>query len=74
MHVEAITAEELADKLDPVAQIDRLTEIAESRRNAILREIDRRHALLAQRLRRTVQEVEDAEYQVVETPLGKRKH
>jgi hypothetical protein len=73
-HVEAITAEELTDKLDAIAQIDRLIEIAESRRNAMLREIDRRRALLAQRLRRSIQEVEDAEYQVVETPLRKGKH
>jgi hypothetical protein len=70
-HIEAVTAEELTGKLPEIAQIDRLIEALESRRNAILREIDR-HALRAETLRRTVQEVEDAEY-VVETPLsGKR--
>jgi len=70
VNIEAIAAEELMGKLPEIAQIDRLIESLERRRNAILREIDRRHARLAETLRRTVQEVEDAEYQVVETPLS----
>jgi hypothetical protein len=69
-HIEAVTAEELTGKLPEIAQIDRLIESVERRRNAMLRELDRRRALLAETLRRTVQEVEDAEYQVVETPLS----
>jgi len=73
-HIEAVTAEEQTNKLREIAQIDRLIEGAERRRSAILREIDRHHALLAEALRRRVQEVEDAKYQVIETPPTKGKH
>jgi hypothetical protein len=53
-------------------RIDHLTTIAETRRNAMLREIDRRRAVLSEALRRQVQEVE-GEYEVVEQPPGKAK-
>ncbi len=52
--------------LEHIERIDRLTAIAESRRNASLREIDRRQAVLGQTLRRSLQEVEDAEFKVIE--------
>jgi len=52
--------------LDTIERIDRLATIAESRRNASLREIDRRRAVLGQTLRRSLQEVEDAEFKVIE--------
>jgi hypothetical protein len=52
----------------------RLTTIAESRRNASLREIDRRRAVLGERLRRSVQEIEDREFKVIETTPGTRKN
>ena len=52
--------------LDTIERIDRLITIAESRRNASLREIDRRRAVLGQTLRRSLQEVEDAEFKVIE--------
>ena len=58
--VETLTAQALADELDYIERIDRLTTIAESRRNASLREIDRRRPILGETLRRTVQEVEDS--------------
>jgi hypothetical protein len=74
VNLEAIAAEELSGQLPEIAQIDRVAENAENRRNAILREIDRRRAFFAETLRRTVQEVEDAEYQVIETPPTKGKH
>jgi hypothetical protein len=50
-----------------------LAAIAESRRNASLREIDRRRAVLGGALRQGVQEVEDAEFKVIERrrPKGK---
>ena len=48
-----------------IERIDRLTTIAETRRNAMLREIDRRRAVLSEALRRQVQEVE-GEFEVVE--------
>jgi hypothetical protein len=65
-NIEELMADRLATILDEIYQIDRLATVAESRRNASLREIDRRRAVLGDALRRRVQEVEDAEFQVVE--------
>src|SRR5262249_35803581 len=42
--MDTLVADALAEKLDLIERIDRLTAIAESRRNACLREIDRRRA------------------------------
>jgi len=61
----------LAANLDVIERIDRLTAVAEGRRNASLREIDRRRVVLAETLRRTVQEVEDPEFEVIETTPAK---
>ena len=58
LSIDALMAEALAGKLDDIERIDRLTTIAETRRNAMLREIDRRRAALGEGLRRHVQEVE----------------
>jgi hypothetical protein len=44
--------------LDIIERIDRLITIAENRRNAMLREIDRRRTALGEALRRKLQEVE----------------
>ena len=52
-------------ELDKIERIDRLITVAETRRNAMLREIDRRRAVLSEALRRQVQEVE-AEFEVIE--------
>ena len=52
----------LRDKIDDIERIDRLTAIAETRRNAALREIDRRRAVLGETLRRSVQEIEDDDF------------
>ena len=59
------------EELDYIERIDRLTAIAESRRNASLREIDRRRAVLGETLRQSVQEIEDAEFKVIETTPAK---
>ncbi len=64
----------LAENLEVIERIDRLTTIAENRRNAALREIDRRRAVLGETLRRTVQEVEAAEFKVIETTPDKGKN
>jgi hypothetical protein len=66
-------AEALAKELDFIERVDRLTTIAESRRNASLREIERRRAVLGEALRRSVQEVEDGEFKVIETTPAKGK-
>jgi hypothetical protein len=52
----------LRDKIDDIERIDRLTAIAETRRNAALREIDRRRAVLGETLRRSVQEIDDDDF------------
>ena len=54
-------------KLDKIERIDRLITIAETRRNMSLRELDRRRAVLGEALRRKVEEVEDAEFEEIET-------
>jgi hypothetical protein len=66
-------AEALAQKLDDIERIDRLTSIAESRRNASLHEIERRRAVLGETLRRSEQEIEDGEFEVIETIQPKEK-
>ena len=65
-NIEALTVEALAEDLDYIERIDRLTTVAEGRRNACLREIDRRRAILGETLRRNVQEVEHGEFEVIE--------
>jgi hypothetical protein len=46
---------------------------AEGRRNAILRELDRHRTTWGQNLRRTVQEIEEAEIKVIEATPAKKK-
>ena len=72
--MEAFMAEALAEKLDDIERIDRLIASAENRRDASLREIDRRRAVLGETLRRSVQEIEDGEFEVIETTPAKGKN
>jgi hypothetical protein len=65
--MDGLMARALAQKLNDIERIDRLTSIAESRRNASLHEIERRRAVLGETLRRSVQEIEDGEFEVIET-------
>ena len=74
VNIEALTVETLAEDLDYVERIERLTTIAENRRNASLREIDRRRTVLGEALRRSVQEVEAHEFEVIETTPAKGKN
>jgi hypothetical protein len=53
-------------KLDDIERIDRMIAIAEARRNAILREINRHREVLSQNLRRAIQDVEDGPLRVIE--------
>ena len=71
--LDELMAEELVERLDTIEHIDRLAAIAENRRNTMLGEIDRRRTVLGEALRRSIKEVEDAEFQVVETTPAKRK-
>ena len=72
--MDAFMAKALAEKLDDIERIDRLITIAETRRNASLHEIDRRRAVLGETLRRSVQEIEDGEFEVIETTPAKGKN
>ena len=63
--IDALIVQALPMELDKIERIDRLITVAETRRNAMLREIDRRRAVLGEALRRQVQEVE-GEFEVVE--------
>jgi hypothetical protein len=64
----------LSKTLDYIERIDRLTAIAESRRNASLREIERHRAVFGETLQRSVQDIEDAEFKVIETTSAKEKN
>jgi hypothetical protein len=70
--IHALVAKALAEQLDNIERIDHLITIAETRRNTMLREIDRRRAALGEALRRQVQEVE-GEFKVVEKTLAATK-
>jgi hypothetical protein len=72
LSIGALMIRELTGKLDDIERIDRLITIAENRRNGMLREIDRRRAVLGEALRRQVQEVE-GEFEVVEKTPGATK-
>ena len=65
--IDVLMAESLEENLDYVERIDRLTTIAEGRRNASLREIERRRPVFSETLRRGVQQIEHDELEVVET-------
>ena len=72
--IDDLMAEALASNLDKVERIDHLTTIAEGRRNASLREIDRRRPVFAETLRRSVQQIEHDELQVIEAVPSKGEH
>ena len=65
---EAIAAQTLAAKLDAFERIDRMIMQTESRRNAVLREVDRHRDVLAQRLREASAAIEDAEFTELAPP------
>jgi hypothetical protein len=72
LSIDALMVRALPVELDKIERIDRLITVAETRRNAMLREIDRRRAVLSEALRRQVQEVE-GEFKVVERPPAATK-
>jgi hypothetical protein len=71
--MDDLLADVLSQHLDEIERIDGLIASAESRRNAALREIDRRHALLGETLRRSMQEIEEGEFEVIEPASDKGK-
>jgi hypothetical protein len=71
--MDTFMANALREKIDAIERIDRLTAIAESRRNAALREIGRRRAVLGETLRHSMQEIEDGEL-VIEPTAAEGKN
>jgi hypothetical protein len=62
---DKLMAATLQENIDCIDRIERLTALAEARRIAAFREIDRHRATLANELRQCVQQVEDAEFKVI---------
>jgi hypothetical protein len=63
--MDAVMACTLARKIYEIERIDRMTMAAEARRNAVLREIERHRASFARTLRRTVEDVEEADFKMI---------
>ena len=53
------------NNIEDAERVDRLIAIAEGRRNAVLREVDRRRAVLAQMLQARAQEIEATEFETI---------
>jgi hypothetical protein len=66
--IETVLAKALTANLDAVERIESLIALAEGRRDAVLREIDRHRATLAHALRRRVEQIEDADFKVIDGP------
>ena len=64
---DEVTAKTLESKLDSFERLDRMMASAEARRNNALREIDRHREALGGAVRQAIDEVQDAEFQDVET-------
>jgi hypothetical protein len=73
MTIDALIVGPLKEQLEYVERVDRLTTIGEGRRNASLREIDRRRSVLGEKLRRSMQDIEERELTLIETTAGKGK-
>jgi hypothetical protein len=73
MTIDALIVPHLKLQLEYIERFDRLTTVAEGRRNASLREIDRRRSALGEKLRQSVQEIEERELTLIETTAGKGK-
>jgi hypothetical protein len=73
MTIDALIVPHLHEQLQWVERVDRLTTVAETRRNDSLREIDRRRSALGEKMRRSMQEIEQRELTLIETTTGKGK-
>jgi hypothetical protein len=68
--IDSVMAEALMQNLDTIERIDRMIAAKEARRNATLREIDRRRAAFGASLRQSVETI-DGEFRKVETSSSK---
>lgn len=71
--MDAVMAQMLSQNIDHVERIERMTAMAEACRNVVLHELDRHRATLCQDLRRTVEQIEDGKFQVIEAKTAKGK-
>jgi hypothetical protein len=60
--IDAVVSQDLVDKLPSIAGIDAMAAGAESRRNSLLRELDRHRAAVAASPHRGTERVEDAQF------------
>lgn len=65
------TTTALMQTMEAVEPIDRMIMTAESRRNAVVREVDRHRAMLGLQFRRPSEQIDDAEYKVIEDRKAK---
>jgi hypothetical protein len=72
--MDSLLAGTMPERLEDIERVDRLASIAESRRNASLREIERRRSVFGEKLRRTVQQIEHNELKAIETKPANGKH
>jgi len=63
---DTILAQTFSLKVNDIERIQNMIALAEARRNATLREIDRHRQTLGQKLRRAAQQLEDGEFRVIE--------
>jgi hypothetical protein len=71
--VDSVSAEDFVTFLETIGGLNSLAADAQTRRDACLREIHRRRAMLGEALRRSVQEIEDGEFEEIETTPTKGK-
>jgi hypothetical protein len=64
--MDTVYALALVDEFDNIERLDQMIMSAESRRNATLREIYRRRAILSKALRTKAHEIEEAEFEEIE--------
>jgi hypothetical protein len=72
--MDSLVADALSGRFDYIERIDHLTHIAENRRDAGLREIDRRRAVLSETVRHSLREIEDGELKMIEAPAAEGKN
>jgi hypothetical protein len=63
---DSIVAQTFSLKLNDIERMQHMMALAEARRNATLREIDRHRQTLGQKLRRAAQQLEDGQFRVIE--------
>ena len=68
--MDNVTAQAVARDLDKIERFNRLIANAEWRRNALLREIDRRRAGFAQKVRSEIHKIEDADFKTIEADIS----